>query len=138
MANVTLVYGLLLIAIGAMGYTLPENSGQPTALIPAYCGAVFCVLGFLAKGSSKTRKIVMHIAVVLGLLLIVMTGKALPALPDAFGGETLDAEGNPLNVAGIYAKSATCVLSILYVGLCVRSFIAARRSGGMGEAGGAA
>lgn len=132
MSNVTIVYGALLILIGVLGYTLPENAGQPTALIPAYAGGVFVVLGFLARGTAKRRKIVMHIAVVLAFLLIGPTVTALGGLPAAFGGETETADGEPLNIAGIYAKSATAVLTILYVILCVRSFIAARRAGGMG------
>ncbi|MEX1023552.1 MAG: hypothetical protein WD226_00620 [Planctomycetota bacterium] len=126
MANVTIAYGLLLIVIGALGYLLPADAGQPTALIPAYCGAVFLVLGALAKGGAKRRKIVMHIAVLLGVLLIVMTITALGGLGDAFSGE---AE----NAAAIYARSATALLSIGFVALAVRSFIVARKSGGMAQ-----
>ncbi len=60
--------GFVLIAAGLYGYftILPQS---PTALIPAFAGIIFVILGLLWK---KSPKVVAHIAVVLALIMFAM------------------------------------------------------------------
>ena len=89
-----------------------------TALIPAGFGLVLIVLGLIARnGSDKTRKHTMHVAALLGLL-----GVALP-LWRIIKALTGDAAIDPLPIGG---NVAMVILSGVFLGLCVKSFIDAR------------
>jgi hypothetical protein len=121
-APTTIVSGILLIAVGIAGYTLatPDAEGKvsPTALIPAVLGAVFVFLGLLAF-KDNARKHAMHLAAALGLLGLVAS---LWRLGLAAAGGALDAS---LKVICLALMGLICAV---FVALCVRSFIAARRS----------
>jgi hypothetical protein len=121
MAKVTIGFGILLIAIGAIGF-FSTGSTHPTALIPAYWGIALTICGFLANSpSEKRRMLVMHIAVTVGLLGFL--GAGVMAII-----ETVKAHGGPLaHPAAVESQAAMAVICLIYVGLCVRSFIAARR-----------
>lgn len=119
MPRITLVFSLFYIAIGLAGFFL-TGAQHPTALIPAGIGAVLLILGLLG-GNEKLRMHVMHAALLVGLLALLGTARGLFKLPDAFAG-TSDRPG------AVYAQAATAVLSLVYLGLGVRSFIAARRA----------
>ncbi len=68
MVKVTLVFAVLLIALGLAGY-LGTGSAHPTALIPAWIGVALGFGGLLAiSPSEKRRKMFMHINVTIGLL----------------------------------------------------------------------
>jgi hypothetical protein len=113
-APVTILIGLVLIALGAIGY-LPSQA--MTALIPAYFGGVLIALGLLAL-KEKMRKHAMHVAVIVGLLGFL--GAGFMASKVALSG-TIE---RPLAFAMQVAMALVCAV---FVGLCVRSFIAARR-----------
>ena len=119
MPRITLVFSLMYIAIGLVGY-FATGAAHPTALIPAGIGAVLLILGLLG-GNEKLRMHVMHAALLIGLLAFFGTARGLLKLPDAFAG-TAERPG------AVYAQAATAVLSLVYLGLGVRSFIAARRA----------
>jgi len=124
MAKVTLVFAVLLVALGLAGY-LGTGSVYPTALIPAWFGLALGIFGFLAISPNEgRRKLFMHINVTIGLLgFLGGAGKAVQGYlhAKAAGLEPdLIALGSQLTMAG---------LLLIYVILCVRSFIAARRSG---------
>jgi hypothetical protein len=94
----------------------PEHSGL-TALIPAGLGVVFVVLGLLAR-NDHLRKHVMHAAAALGLLGFlgavigfVMGSRAATVKPLALG-----------------CQAAMALICAAFVGLCVNSFIQARRA----------
>jgi hypothetical protein len=122
MAKVTIGFGVTLILLGAISF-FGTGSVHPTALIPAYFGLVLTVCGVLANSTSdKRRMIAMHIAVTVGLLGFL--GSGIMAIV-----ETAKAHGGPLaHPAAVESQAAMAVLCLIYVGLCVRSFIAARRS----------
>ena len=68
MAKVTIVFGVLLIVLGLVGF-FGTGSIHFTALIPTWFGLALTVGGFLAISPSETRrKIFMHINVTVGLL----------------------------------------------------------------------
>lgn len=121
MANVTVVTGAGLILLGLAGY-LGTASHSPTALIPAGFGIVLAILGWLARDAER-RKLVMHIAVVVGLLGFL---GSLPGLIKVFrllGGATLE------RPTAAIAQAVMCLITGIFVALCVKSFIDARRSG---------
>lgn len=122
MANITIVFGLALILLGILGHS-GAGSGNPHTLIPAYFGIALGVLGVMARSNSATqRKIVMHIAVVVGLAGFVWTaGGAWDYLQIQRG-------AMPGDPALVEYRAAMAVLLLVFVLLCVRSFIKARRA----------
>lgn len=121
MAKVTIGFGIVLIALGAISF-FGTGSTHPTALIPAWFGIALTICGFLANSpSEKRRMLVMHIAVTIGLLGFLGSGiRAVMALTKAHGG--------PLaHPPAVESQAAMAIICLIYVGLCVRSFIAARR-----------
>jgi hypothetical protein len=123
MAKLTIGFGVVLVLLGAWGF-LGTGSQHPTALIPAYFGLALAVSGALAlTEDAKRRMLVMHIAVTVGLLGFI--GSAARAVM-----ELVKAHGEPLGDTAAVAvrfQVAMAVICLVYVGLCVRSFIAARR-----------
>ena len=122
MARVTIAFGAALIVLGAVSF-FATGGTHPTALIPVYFGIGLLVCGFLANSpSDKRRMIVMHIAVTIGVLGFL--GSGVMAIL-----ETVRAHGGPLaHPAAVESQAAMAIICVVYVGLCIRSFIAARRS----------
>jgi hypothetical protein len=122
MARVTIAFGAALIVLGAVSF-FATGGTHPTALIPVYFGIGLLVCGFLANSpSDKRRMIVMHIAVTVGVLGFL--GSGVMAIL-----ETVRAHGGPLaHPAAVESQAAMAIICVVYVGLCIRSFIAARRS----------
>jgi hypothetical protein len=122
MANVTIFFASLLILLGAAGF-VATGSHAPTALIPAFFGIVLLIIGLLARtGDPKRRMLLMHIAVTLGLLGFLGTVSSFAGLARIVHGEVV------ARPAAVVEKSAMAILTLIYVLLCVRSFIAARRA----------
>jgi hypothetical protein len=122
MAKLTMVYGVLLIAIGAWGY-VATGSEHPTALIPAGFGLLFVLFGVLSNtDDSKKRMLWMHISVTVALLLFISLIKSDIQVYQLSHGADL-----PHPVA-IEEKAAASLISLIYVLFCVRSFILARKA----------
>ena len=119
MPIITVVFSVLYIALGLAGYFL-TGAVHTTALIPAFIGVVLLVLGLLGS-NEKLRMHVMHAALLIGLLALLGTARSLLKLPAAFYG-TAERPG------AVFAQAATAVLSVIYLAVGVRSFIAARRA----------
>lgn len=119
MPRITIGFSLAYIALGLAGFFL-TGAVHKTALIPAVIGVVLLVLGVLA-GRENLRMHVMHAALLIGLLAFLGTARGLAKLPAAFA-------GTAERPAAVYAQAATAVLSLVYLALGVRSFIAARRA----------
>ena len=123
MAKITIVFGVLLIVLGLVGY-FGTGSAHPTALIPTWWGLALCVGGFLAiSPSERRRKIFMHINVTIGALGCI--GAFVEALR---GYSTARSAGLDPDMKAFAAKLAMAILLLIYVNLCVRSFIAVRRA----------
>lgn len=116
MAPIAIVFGVLLMALGASAFVQTDME-QKTALIPAYFGIALLVLGVIAL-SDKARKHAMHVAALLGLV-----GFAMPAFmvirAIVVQGQTFE----PLKHGEQTAMSALCLIFLV---LCVKSFINAR------------
>jgi uncharacterized membrane protein len=120
MAKVTLIFAVLLAALGLGGY-LGTGSAHPTALIPMWIGLALGIFGFLAISPREgRRKLFMHINVTIGLLGFL--GTVVDIVRNLVSSQAVD----PI---ALTAKIALVWLLFIYVALCVRSFIAARRSG---------
>jgi hypothetical protein len=125
-APITILVGLLLIALGTASY-VGTGSTHVTALIPAFFGLALAALGALAYKES-IRKHVMHAAVLIGLIgFLGGAGMALPKLPTLLStGRVERADGTDASRA-VWSQTAMGVVCGVFVGLCVNSFIQARR-----------
>jgi hypothetical protein len=124
MARVTLIFALCLVALGVVGY-VGTGSAHPTALIPTWIGLALGLFGFLAMSPDEgRRKLFMHINVTIGLLGFL--GGASEAVR---GYVKATSNGVAPDMPALESKTALAALMLVYVVLCVRSFIAARRSG---------
>jgi peptidoglycan/LPS O-acetylase OafA/YrhL len=123
MARVTYVFGILLIALGLIGYW-GTGSIHSTALIPTWFGLALVAGGILAISPSEgRRKLFMHINVTVGLLGLI--GAIAAALQGYGHARSLGVDPDYIALA---AKLTMAGLLLIYVNLCVRSFIQARRS----------
>lgn len=119
MPRIAITFGVLLILLG-VGFYVPTRAF--TALIPAIFGLLLILCGWVAT-NPKLRMHAMHVAALLGLL-----GTGFPlarALPAAIRGN--------LSLA-VIEQLIMAVLSLIFVVLCVRSFIAARKARKSAEA----
>ncbi len=123
MAKLTIGFGLVLIVLGRWGF-VATGSAHPTALIPVWFGLALALFGALATTEdAKRRMLWMHFAVTVGLLGFL--GSFSRAID-----EYIQAHGMPLaHPVAVEDQAAMAAVCAVYVGLCVRSFIAARRSG---------
>ena len=125
MPAVSVLFGLLLIALGVwgrfggvlglwepLGFTPPEHLSG-TALIPAYVGAALMLFGLLAFKESLLKH-AMHGAAMFGLL----------GFAAALG--RIVTTGNVKGIGGV-SLTAMALLCAIFVALCVNSFIQARR-----------
>jgi hypothetical protein len=120
MAKLTIAFGVALIAVGAWGF-FATGAIHPTALIPAYFGLGLSWAGGLAMAQPGKRMLWMHIAVTVGLLGFLGAG-AMAIV------ELVKAHGAPLaHPVAVEDQAAMAAICLVFVGLCVRSFIAARR-----------
>ncbi len=122
MAKMTIFFGVVLIVLGVWGF-VATGSTHPTALIPTWTGLALAVSGALARTEdARQRMLWMHLAVTVGLLGFLGAGsRAIVELVKAQG-KTLE---YPVAVAD---QAAMAVICLVFVLLCVRSFIAARRT----------
>jgi predicted membrane-bound spermidine synthase len=123
MAKITIIFGVLLVIVGLVGY-YGTGGIHHTALIPAWFGLALGIGGFLAISPSESRrKVFMHINVTVGLLgLLGAIGSALHAY-----GHSRSLGIDP-DYKALAAQLAMAALMLVYVQLCVRSFINARRA----------
>ncbi|MBX7244491.1 MAG: hypothetical protein K1X53_03275 [Candidatus Sumerlaeaceae bacterium] len=117
MGRVAIVFGVLLIGLGVAGF-IPSKA--MTALIPAWFGLAMAICGVLALRESL-RKHAMHAAAMVGLLGAVGAGAmGIPKLITLLSG------GEVARPIAVYSQCAMFVLCVVFVVLCVRSFVAAR------------
>jgi fucose 4-O-acetylase-like acetyltransferase len=122
MAKITVLFGVLLIILGAASFILTGHK-FPTSLIPVAFGILLVIFGGMAETpQTRRRMLFMHIAVTIGRLGFLATAPALLSAVQLFKGKLFPYP------AAIEEKAAMSVLLLIYVVLCVRSFIAARRS----------
>ena len=124
MARVTLLFAVLLIALGLVGF-LGTGSLHSTALIPSWIGIALGFGGLLAISPKESRrKLFMHINVTIGLLGFL--GAAVEAVRGYVHAASAGLAPDQIALASKLTMSG---LMLIYVFLCVRSFINARLAG---------
>lgn len=123
MAKLTLVFAVLLAVLGLVSY-FGTGSQHPTALIPLWFGLALGVFGFLAiSPNEKRRMMFMHINVTIGLIGFIGAGwRAIQSYGHA---RSLGIEPDRI------AIGAQCIMAgllLIYVLICIKSFIDARRA----------
>jgi hypothetical protein len=130
MAVPTLITALLLIVVGVVSYAngTPGDDGKvsPTALIPAFVGGVLAVCGLLAF-NDKFRKHAMHGAAMVGV--VGALGGFMPLIRQY----SKTGEFDPTKPSAISGMLMILICAV-FVGLCVNSFIQARKARKANEA----
>lgn len=124
MAKVTIGFGVLLVLLSGAAYTmLGQHSHGVHSLIPGAFGLLLIVFGALANTPvAKRRMVFMHIAVTVGLLGFLGT------IPGIFGVLQMAAGHSVVRPDAAKVQAIMGTLCLIYVLLCIRSFIAARRT----------
>ena len=116
MPRLTILFALGLAVLGVVTW-LAAGQSSITALIPAFFAAPLALAGLAARRETW-RKHAMHAAALIALL---GAGGALSrAIPGVLAGE--------LRLASV-SQLLMGVALLVYLALCVRSFILARRAG---------
>jgi uncharacterized membrane protein len=122
MARWALLFGLVLLLIGVFAYFGGNHTSEE--LMPGYFGILLGVLGATARTEKeKTRMVVMHIAATVGLVGFLMTVGDLWKYMQVQRGTGTDYHPKILQ-----EHALTSVILLLFVLLCVLSFIRARRA----------
>jgi fluoride ion exporter CrcB/FEX len=119
----TIVCGALLIILGLGGYIygmMKDGNASLTALIPALFGIILVALGGAAQSMENLRKHIMQGAVVIGLLGFLATASSFLKIPALLAG-TVERPA-----AGV-SQLIMSLICLVFVILCVKSFIDARR-----------
>lgn len=119
MAKIAIGIGFALILLGLYGYFgVPEIERSRTALIPTIAGALLAICGVLALDPTK-RKQAMHAAAMIGVLgFLAPLGRLIP--------QTI--KGTPPHGLALFSQVTMSLLCLIFVILCVRSFISARKA----------
>ncbi len=114
MARITMMVGFVLFALGVAFWGI-TGKVAPTALIPSYFGIALMVCGALSRRASR-RKLFMHVAVTIGLL-----GFLFPGIRALMTWMKLHEAS-----AALQEELMMALICLLFVLLCVRSFVKAR------------
>jgi hypothetical protein len=121
LAKLTIWFGVLIAAV-SVGFWIGMGRTATAALHPAGIGVLLIVCGVLASTENpKKRMLWMHIAVTLGLISFLTTG--IRAAIELGKGTAMS-----INPMGFEERVVIALISFIYVVLCVRSFISARRA----------
>ncbi len=119
MPSTAIISGILLILVGiaGFGFSILDGANAPTALIPAAFGLLLAILGLIAKSKENLRKHLMHAAVLVGLAgFIIPLTRLIPQL-------------SQIKVSlAVLSQVAMSLICLVFVILCVKSFIDARRN----------
>lgn len=115
MAPITIGFGVAMILLGG-GFFVGSKPRSAISLVPAFIGVVFVVLGVLGR-QERWRKHAMHAAALLALI-----GSIATTLVDVAFGSGEERRG------AVLEESLMAILCAVFVALCVRSFVAARRA----------
>jgi len=116
MANVTIGFGVALMALGLGGYFATGRA----SLIPLAFGILLLACGVLARREAW-RKHAMHGAAVLALLGFLGPLRVLPQMVALLGGAAV------AHHAAVVDQLAMMLLCGVLLALCIRSFVVARR-----------
>lgn len=124
MAQLTLVFSVLLVALGLGGFV--ETGGADTAeLIPVWIGLLLCLSSLLAIRSNEgRRKLFLHINATIGIVSFL--GGAIEAV---LGCMRAASAGLAPDRIALASQLALAGLMLIYVILCLWPLVAVRRTG---------
>jgi uncharacterized membrane protein YpjA len=119
MPKITITVGTLLILLGIVSFLV--SGGQSwTALIPTAFGLIFAALGLVARNEKKRRD-AMHAAAAVGVIALLGSVGGFLNLFPLIRGEDVPRPG------AVIAQSIMFILTAIFVGFAVNSFIEARK-----------
>lgn len=124
MAKWTIVYGLVLVALGGFGYSQAEvgedGAKSVTAMIPAFIGLPVILCGLLCLTKKHILVMIfMHLAVLLALF-------GTSSIVMFFIGVVK--KGKDPMALGPQMQMLTAIASAIYLVFAIRSFVLARKS----------
>lgn len=122
MTTITLAVGAVLTVLGIAGYAL-SGAASLTALIPSLVGVLILACGVLAR-QERLRKHATHAALAIALLGALGSLMNVVKIGQVFA-------GTAERPAAIIVSTIMFVVLVAYIGLGVRSFVAARRGGAL-------
>ena len=125
MNKIAVLFGVLLTGLAAYGYLGADAEHRSfTALIPAGVGIPVLICGLFAF-KEHLRKAAMHVAVVFALLgTLAAGGRGLPKIGALFAD---DPDANKRAIVMVLIMFALCAV---FLALCIKSFVDARRRQG--------
>jgi hypothetical protein len=120
MARLSVLVGLILTLVGFVGY-FASGRVSVTALIPAMLGLALVILGRMAKRKPALLKHAMHGAALVALLGVAGTASRAMGVMTILGGGLVE------RPAAVWSSFVTFVVCLLFLILCILSFIKARR-----------
>ena len=118
MPRVIFTFAVIFVLLGVGAYLI-TGAQSWTALIPAIFGLLLAIAGGVSLKSLKHGG---HIAALVGLLGFLGTAKSLGKLPALLSGEPVE------RAAAVGVQASFAILSLVFVALCVKSFIDARKA----------
>jgi hypothetical protein len=118
MVLLTRVTGGVLVVVGLVGY-VATAAASVTALLPTVLGLPILGLGLWA-GNEERRRTAIHAALVVALLGLLGTLMNVVELPAVLTG------GEVERPTAVIVSSITALVCAVYLGIGIRSFIAAR------------
>lgn len=118
MPRIIFTFAVIFVLLGIAAYLI-TGAQSWTALIPSIFGLLLVVAGAVSLKSLKHGG---HIAALVGLLGFLGTAKSLGKVPALLSGEGIE------RAAAVGVQAVFAVLSLIFVALCVKSFIDARRA----------
>jgi len=129
MPRICIITGVvaILLGLGLAWGAMQHDSNPKTALIPAYVGIVFVLLGLLGQKESL-RKHVMHLAAALSLLLVL--GSFGMGLPKIIKYQMDPGSIDPEKVRPLawWGQVGLGVIMLMFLVLAVKSFVDARKN----------
>lgn len=122
MAKFTRIFGVTLIFFGLIAY-FGTGMVSITALIPAFFGILFVVLGIAAR-KEALYKHMMHGAALLALLGLIGSGRGLLTAFAMLSGQSVERPDAAIS------QAVMAVLCIVFLAAAVKSFVDARKGDG--------
>ncbi len=120
MPQTAIAFGVVLSLIG-VAFFAATGAASPTALIPAFIGILMILAGAVARREGLRRH-GMHAAALVGTLGFLGCLPGLARLPSLLGAAPV------LRPLAVVEQSLTAAVCLVFVALCVRSFVKARRA----------
>ena len=120
MAQTTLGFGIGMILLGVISY-FATGQESVTALIPAFLGIVFVILGYVMRDEAKAKH-AGHAAAGLAVLGLIGSARGIPAFVSLLGG------GEVERPTAAVAQTLMALACVVFIGLGAKSFRDARKA----------